>query len=243
MGPTGELELTAHQGANEAISRINEEINRDPSAPTEAPAPEPAPAVGQEAFDNQRFWNERYATNMALGSGIGSRGELLVRKAAMLQAIIDEVTPSSVLDVGCGDLAIVETLRLDGSYTGVDISDVVIQRNAERHPEWRFLHGEFASLARELDLTADLVICLDVLIHQHDSVAYREFVAALVGATRVTGVVAAYESAPPEQFASEITAFHGPITKLLSDLGARDVTVLDEYRATAVVRFAAPAPA
>lgn len=227
----GELLPCTHPGANDAIERVNVELRRDPDAEAAAP--------GQGTFDNQRFWNERYRTNMELGSGIGSRGELLVRKRALLQAIIDEGPPGSILDIGCGDLEIVRGLRYDGAYTGVDISDVVVERNRALVPHWTFEHGEFTALAQDRDLSADVVLCLDVLIHQHERGPYEQFVRELVRATRAVGVVAAYDAPPAAEHASDITAWHGPITELLRASGARDVEVVDEYRGTAVVRYRA----
>jgi len=43
-------------------------------------------------------------------------------------------------------------------------------------PQWNFLHGDFTTLARERGLVADLVVCMDVLIHQHDPAYYEQFV-------------------------------------------------------------------
>jgi len=238
----GQLKPCAYRAPNAAIERINVELRRDPdaaAAPPEAAAPAPAP--GQERFDNQQFWNERYTTNMELGSGIGSRGDLLTRKRAMLQGVLDVDQPVSFLDVGCGDIEIVRELVYAGAYTGIDISDVVVTRNAQLMPHWDFLHGDFIALAAEHDLAADLVVCLDVLIHQHDADFYERFVRALVGATRKVGIVAAFDALPTGAFASAITAFHGPITELLIACGATDIEQIDEYRGTAVVRFTPPA--
>ncbi len=224
----GQLLVCPYAVPNQSIERINEELRREPDEHVRD---------GQAPFDNEAFWNERYRTNPTLGSGIGSRGELAVRKLELLQSIVDELQPASILDVGCGDLEIVSRLRYDGDYTGIDIADVVVQRNRAAHPDWTFLHGDFVTLAREHELAADLVICMDVLIHQHDADYYRRFVEALVAATRRTGVVAAYDRQPDAANASEITAWHGPISDTLASAGARDVATIDEYRATAVMRY------
>jgi SAM-dependent methyltransferase len=263
----GQLQASPHPAPNAAIDRVNVELRRDPDAPREQSAAAAAPPVGaavhgsgaaagastaapsvragQAAFDNESFWDERYATNPALGSGIGSRGEIAQRKLELLRTIVDELGPSTILDVGCGDLEVVRHLFADGNrqptsdgYTGVDISSVVLERNARILPAATFLHGDFVTLARERELHADLVLCLDVLIHQHDADHYEQFVAQLVRATRGLGVVAAYDAPPGPANSSAITAWHGPITELLLRVGARDVEVLDTYRDTAVVRYA-----
>ena len=49
---------------------------------------------------------------------------------------------------------------------------------------WKFLTGDFLTIAREEQLAADLVICLDVLIHEHDATKYAAIVHTLVNITR-----------------------------------------------------------
>ncbi|MCB0879557.1 MAG: class I SAM-dependent methyltransferase [Thermoleophilia bacterium] len=244
----GQLIVGPHPAGHAAIERINAELRREPDAAVDASASTAAGddasgvRAGQAPFDNESFWNERYLTNPELGSGIGSRGEIAERKRALLQGVIDEITPASMLDVGCGDLEIVGRLALaDATYTGIDIAQVVLERNARRHPDWTFLHGDFVTIADSRDVAADLVVCMDVLIHQHDPDYYRSFVHALVAATRHTGIIAAYDRPPSAANASDITAWHGSITELLRACGARDVQVVDEYRETSVVRFTPPA--
>jgi hypothetical protein len=248
--PSGVLLPGSHQRPNSEIARINDELSRDPEAPLEGDAttsparrdatPDRTPRPGQAQFDNQKFWNERYSTNMALGSGIGSRGDVAEQKRALLQTVIDEHRVTSILDVGCGDTEIVRKLTFDGSYIGIDIAEVVISRNSDLAPDWEFLHGDFVTIVRDQPLAADMVVCMDVLIHQHDSDYYAAFVQELVGATRLVGVIAAYDEVPPAHYASQITAYHGPITDMLRLYGATDVRVVDEYRGTAVVLFGPP---
>lgn len=248
--PSGVLLPSSHEQPNAEIERINAELSRDPGTPQDAgasapqtqigAAAEPAPRPGQARFDNQKFWNERYATNMALGSGIGSRGDVAEQKRDILQQVIDEHAITSILDVGCGDIEIVRKLRFSGEYTGIDLAEVVLSRNAKLMPRWHFAHGDFVSLAEAEPLRADMVVCMDVLIHQHDPDYYARFVQNLVHATRTIGVVAAYDAPPPTAYSSQITAYHGPITATLRACGASDVQVMDEYRGTAVVFFGPP---
>jgi hypothetical protein len=81
--------------------------------------------IGQ-SFHNELFWDYRYRHWPERGSGIGSRGENLQYKRALLRAEGIE-SASSVLDVGCGDLEVLKDLRLN-QYIGVDVSPVALER-------------------------------------------------------------------------------------------------------------------
>lgn len=56
-----------------------------------------------------------------LGSGIGSRGEMLGLKRGLLSRAIPEDGDLSILDCGCGDLEIVKDFPWK-AYTGIDVS-------------------------------------------------------------------------------------------------------------------------
>ena len=131
-------------------------------------------------FDNLEFWEERYRTNIALGSGGGSRGDALRFKRELLTSLLERLQPRTVLDIGCGDIEVTRDLALTGAYTGIDISPYVIERNRALRPDWEFRQGDFVAMAREEALQADLVLCFDVLIHQHDRETYRAFLRSLI---------------------------------------------------------------
>jgi hypothetical protein len=57
-------------------------------------------------FDNAVFWDERYRTNLALGSGRGSRDKFLTVKRELVRDVIARLRPRSILDVGCGDIEV-----------------------------------------------------------------------------------------------------------------------------------------
>ena len=86
-------------------------------------------------FDNAAFWDERYRTNIELGSGAGSRGEFLTDKRDLLRGLIARLQPRSILDVGCGDIEVTRELEFDGAYTGIDVSPYVIERNHQICPD------------------------------------------------------------------------------------------------------------
>lgn len=197
---------------------------------------EPDSGRGENAlFDNASFWDQRYRTNIELGSGAGSRGEFLLYKRELLQALITRLQPRSILDIGCGDIEVTRELAFDGSYTGVDASAFVTERNQAIRPDRTFLHGDFLQLAQERDLHADLVLCLDVLIHQHDPETYRAFVHTLVEVSRKALLVNSFDEMPRSGRLSPNVAFHEPITQTLRDAGAQDIHELGIFRRTAIL--------
>jgi SAM-dependent methyltransferase len=187
-------------------------------------------------FDNQSFWNHRYRHDPQRGSGIGSRGAPRALKESLIRRAIEHFCPSSILDVGCGDLASVEQLQVS-QYVGIDISDEVVQANTRKRPDWTFLCGDFIQLHDRQSFQSDLVLCFDVLIHQHDFANYEAFVRRLVQSCRSCGLVGAFQAPPRAAYRSEITAYHEPITRTLVRMGATDIKVIASYRDTVVVQF------
>lgn len=187
----------------------------------------------KRGFDNRRFWNERYATNDALGSGVGSRGAVLDYKRELLRQLAAENPGATILDIGCGDMELGSVLPAEG-YTGVDVSDVAIQRNIVRFPDRRFASGDVTQLSLQ---PADLVLCFDVLIHIPTRETYEEIVRRIVQLSRRGGVVAAYSEAPK---LSSITFYYEPIETTLMRLGATNVRRIGDYHQVAVVRFDSP---
>jgi SAM-dependent methyltransferase len=73
---------------------------------------------------------------------------------------------SSVLDVGCGcGIPVARRLVAAGhDVTGVDLSEVQIERAGQLVPEGRFVHADAATLELRAD-SLDAVVCLYTLIH------------------------------------------------------------------------------
>lgn len=104
-------------------------------------------------FNNKLFWDLRYTMYPALGSGVGSRGEVKKMKTRILKiAGIESAT--SVLDVGCGDGEVIKGLRLK-KYTGIDISEEALRLHkkttqrqtcyfSEKNAAWRVLRLLYA---------------------------------------------------------------------------------------------------
>jgi SAM-dependent methyltransferase len=177
-------------------------------------------------FDNAVFWNCRYSENPKLGSGIGSRGLNLLHKRKIVDSFLRVMNPQSVLDVGCGDHEVLSGLRPVPDYLGVDISAIVVSQNSERFPNRRFKCLDFASLSEVSTLRSDVVLCLEVLIHQHSLKAYTDLVRNLIAAAKKGGLVSAYISDPRLEIESEIIAWHESITATFYREGAKDVLVL-----------------
>ena len=133
-------------------------------------------------FDNKNFWNDRYRTNMDKGSGPGSRGEQLELKNKIIQDLINKEGIRSVLDIGCGDIEILNGIEIP-KYTGIDISEIVTARNRELRPQWEFLCVDVGSTYEPEP--ADLVLCLDVLIHQKRRTAYDAIVTKAIRSAKM----------------------------------------------------------
>ena len=193
-------------------------------------------------FDNLEFWEERYRTNIALGSGGGSRGDALRFKRELLTSLLERLQPRTVLDIGCGDIEVTRDLALTGAYTGIDISPYVIERNRALRPDWEFRQGDFVAMAREEALQADLVLCFDVLIHQHDRETYRAFVRELLRSSRVALVVNGFETFPPSGRMSPNVAYHEPLSQTLREAGAAEIEPLATFRRMLIALVPAAAP-
>jgi SAM-dependent methyltransferase len=156
---------------------------------------------------------------------------LAIYKQALLDSVVSEIGPSTILDVGCGDMVVSAGLP-DQGYTGVDVSPAVIQANSAVYPQRRFICGDFTSLGLERH---DIVLCLDVLIHIPRRADYLELVAKCVRTAGVMGVIAAYDEAPATS--SDITFYHEPISQTLRAAGAVDIRQIGAYNQVRVFQF------
>ena len=86
-----------------------------------------------------------------------------------MQIVIESLKDAgfeSLIDVGCGDLSFWED-RCCPNYTGIDISETIINRDRRQKPEWTF----FVSPAENFiqDIRSKCVFCFDFLFHIMDS--------------------------------------------------------------------------
>ena len=128
-------------------------------------------------FNVKEFWNTRYRNNWR-GSGEGSRGNLAIFKAWLVNSLITEKGIRSVVDLGCGDGEIAGLIDVR-TYTGVDISPAAVE----------LCNNRFATRSRRHFQTyeqtvpyAELALSLDVLYHILDDDEYLLYLTTLFSA-------------------------------------------------------------
>ena len=197
-----------------AIERVNQAIEK----------------FQRQYFDNRTFWNHRYTFYPDRGSGIGSRGEALYLKRDLLSRAIPPKEGLTILDWGCGDIELTSGFPWN-LYVGVDVSVEALRVAKEKRSDWHFATPE--QFDADDGMTRDLVLCIDVLIHQPTREQYFAMLDKVVSLARIGLVVSGYDR--PPKFASFITYFHEPLKAVLSR--RNDVIFLvqlTEYRDTAV---------
>ena len=176
-------------------------------------------------FKNEIFWDFRYAYSPKLGSGVGSRGEILAYKQKMLKYTLSEFNQKQVYDLGCGDLELTRALPL-ANYTGLDISSEAIKIAQQKRPEWKF--RQVKSGLENID-DADAMLCFDVLIHQKDRHDFDSLIEFLIYSTRERLIIGAYDR-PPE-FDSEITVYYESAKQRLTESGQfAEIQKIGQYR-------------
>lgn len=219
LDSSGFLLPTAEAAINQSIEDVNTLIRQE----------------RRRRFDNYIFWQFRYAFAPQQGSGVGSRGDNLAIKRNLLETEIKRLRPQSVLDVGCGDLQIIGPLPID-HYTGVDISPDVIARARTMRRDWNFAAGDITHLQIE---PHDLVLCLDVIIHQPTAEIYECFCRRLLVLSRHYLLVAGYNQ--PPWHTSEMTFYYEPLSETLQRLGGEGtVQIVGGYRDTTTLLWTRP---
>ena len=120
------------------------------------------------------YWEARYASGR--DSGSGSRGAEAAYKAGLVNAIVEQMHLSSLLDLGCGDGQQAALLRVPG-YVGYDPSPTAIAQCRSRLPDLRFTTEMPAEVF-------DATLSMDVIYHLTDDEAYQAYLAALFGHAR-----------------------------------------------------------
>ena len=178
-------------------------------------------------FDNRVFWNARYALFPDLGSGVGSRGKSLEEKRALLGPFATAFR--STIDIGCGDLEVSRGLPFQ-NYLGVDLADEALAIARQKEPGRAFVTmDEFMRGSQ----SADLLLCLDVLIHQSDYRDYLGLIDLAVERTRNLVIISGYDAEP--EFVSSMVFYHEPIShSLKTHAGVRRADLIGRYRDIAV---------
>jgi 2-polyprenyl-3-methyl-5-hydroxy-6-metoxy-1,4-benzoquinol methylase len=153
-------------------------------------------AEPKREYRPREFWEDRLSEHFDLrGTGHPElsaayndrcyrlRGYVLDRALARHRV---PVAGRQVLDAGCGSGFFVEHFLARGAkVTGVDLTDVAVQRLSARFPEARFEVGDLASWrARQ---SYDLVSCFDVLFHIVDDAAWESALTNLADAVAPGG--------------------------------------------------------
>jgi len=117
----------------------------------------------------RNYWNKRYLRGE--NSGIGSVGNYREWRWHIIDKHVEPL--DDIVDVGCGDLSFWEG-RSCKQYTGIDVSEVIVQRNRLRRPHWAFICGDASEYFE--GLRADVVLCLAVLFHIKNECDYVEII-------------------------------------------------------------------
>jgi SAM-dependent methyltransferase len=84
-----------------------------------------------------------------------------------------------ILEVGCGTGWLVPTLTPYGRVTGTDLIEESIDQARERHPDARFVAGDFASVDLPVD-GYDVVVTVETLAHVADQPAFIAKISSLL---------------------------------------------------------------
>ena len=214
--PDGKIKDTGISEIDQQITKANNDIEM----------------IVQQEFDNELFWNMRYELFPELGSGVGSRGETLLIKQNLLVCALEGFVDKRVVDVGCGDLEVSKVFDFQ-NYTGYDLSAESLKIAKGCRPKWGFVLGNICDYPQE---HADLVICLDVLIHQKTKEDYLKLIKALASTAKKRLIISGYEDFPSREYISNICAYHEPLSDSLNNLGVfNEVISIGNYRGCSLI--------
>jgi hypothetical protein len=183
----------------------------------------------RENLLNAVFWDLRYHIDPELGSGIGSRGASLDSKRRVIADALASFVNGRIVDVGCGDLEVTRNLGIK-DYLGLDVAEEAVGLARGKRPDWTFQVMQAEDRIPE----GDVVLCIDVLIHQPDERQFFDLIGRLAQAARSRLIVTGYDG--PPTFISEITRYYLPITEALRRTGAfKSIEILGRYRDVVVV--------
>ena len=178
----------------------------------------------REDFDNKNFWNHRYKFYPSLGSGIGSRGEILEKKRKFLAESFEKFKNLNILDVGCGDIETVKNFQCK-KYLGIDVSEESLKIAKEKRPDWNFSKKNLIDIESN---SFELVICLDVLIHQSSYKNYIDLINESIRVSNNSLLISGYE----EKIDSKgIVYYYEELSKsLLKNQKVSQIKKIGDYR-------------
>ena len=120
------------------------------------------------------YWEERYQSGGA--SGPDNLDDYYQGLWDIIESYAGDV--QEVIDVGCGDLRFWKGRECE-QYTGIDLSETIIERNRCLRPTWKFISGN-AAHAIPIKAKANVVLCLGLLFHVFDEGEYQAILKNLV---------------------------------------------------------------
>ncbi|MTB51026.1 trans-aconitate 2-methyltransferase [Lewinella sp. W8] len=127
---------------------------------------------------SQQYWEDHYRVGGTSGSGSG--GRLAAFKARVVDRLVKEFNPSSIVELGCGDghqLAQFAFSRKDHrpvvDYRGLDVSPTAIAACRRRFAGHD--HLTFSLLTDATDIPADLALSLDVIFHLTEDDVFEDY--------------------------------------------------------------------
>jgi SAM-dependent methyltransferase len=143
---------------------------------------------GLKVRDSAMYWETRYRSGLT--SGTGSYERLAHFKAEVLNGFVRAWSVRSVLEFGCGDGSQLKLADYP-QYVGADVAPSAVERCrrafAGDPTKSFYLNSELAG-----DLTADLVLSLDVVYHLVEDEVFEQYMADLFD--RSTRFVIVYSS-------------------------------------------------
>lgn len=126
-------------------------------------------------MNNSSYWENRYQEGGT--SGEGSIGDKREWKWKIISQYCSSI--NHVIDVGCGDNCFWEGKDCE-HYTGIDISSTIIERNKQKRPKWNYI---ICPAEENLNISAPIVFCFDVLFHILDDEKYEKILRNLASYT------------------------------------------------------------
>lgn len=138
-------------------------------------------------FNAQEYWETRLHKKLSLGSvgyiGLGDSFNYWaynVRKSifrTIATDLLGEFTTKRVLDIGCGSGFYVERWKEQGvtDLTGIDITQVAVDRLKQNYPEYSFFQADIGSdIATISQHQFDVISAFDIFFHITDDENFKK---------------------------------------------------------------------
>jgi SAM-dependent methyltransferase len=147
------------------------------------------------SFSSRTYWEQRYAGGG--NAGAGSFGALARYKASVINRLVWQRHPESVVELGCGDGETAALFQFS-KYVGLDVSETAIERCRQRFagvPGWSF---RTVTEQSGRDERFDMGISLDVIYHLVEDGVFDSYMSTLFGLSRSWVIIYSsdFEEAP-----------------------------------------------